>query len=788
MSELRRVIDAALNENWAIHPDKLATIAEVLALHATGGTLTRDEIEARIGDRNDRGPQAGAGVAVLPLHGTISHRMGGMSESSGGVSTERFGQWFKAAMADPGVGSIVLDVDSPGGGTKGVRELADMIYAARGVKSVVAIANGMMASAAYWIASAAEGVWATPSADVGSIGVYTMHDDLSKAMEDRGVKRTVISAGKHKVEGNPYGPLGDDAKANIQARVDEEYDAFVAAVARHRGVDEDVVREGYGEGRALSATKARREGMVDKVGAFDTLLGKMGAGSSRARLKAADLTPVITAQTDNGLALIASATESGGAVGAATPVVLDPPETAAEAKELRMPDNGTPAAPAVDPAVHAATQAAAEKATLEAARTDGLLAIAAENDVPASKVREWREGGTTVAEANAELLRDLKSKAKPGFTGTARVIGGGEVGTEHGPFASFGEQLMAIRNYTPGQTGGAVDKLMAVQEMYGAASGASATSGPDGGFLIQTDFAADLMKDGKSESVLASRCSTTEISANADSLEVTYIDETSRATGSRWGGVQVFRAAEADTVTAKKPKLGKWESRLEDLRGLFYSTNRLDRDARAMGQVVGEAFRDEFAFTIDNEIFRGTGTAQCLGVTTALDSSGAGPTITVAKETGQAADTIVAENILKMWSRVNPRSRTRGVWVYNAECDVQLAQMQIGTGTSAQLVFMPPTGLSGSPYGTIYGRPVIPIEQASALGDLGDIAFLDLSKYKLITKGGIQEDSSPHVRFIYWENTLRWNVSINGAPMDKSALTPFKGNTTTSPFVVLAAR
>lgn len=342
------------------------------------------------------------------------------------------------------------------------------------------------------------------------------------------------------------------------------------------------------------------------------------------------------------------------------------------------------------------------------------------------------------------------------------------------PFASLGEQLVAIVRAGEG--------IEFDPRLYGAASGGSANVGADGGFLIQKDFVPELMKEGFESGALASRCSTHEVSANSDGLEVPYVDETSRATGSRWGGVRVYRRAEAESVTASKPKITKWECRLEDLMGLAYLTDRLSADAPAMEGVFREAFTEEFAFVLDDEIFRGNGAGQCLGV------KNAGALVTVSKETGQLADTVVAENIIKMWARVLPRSKSRGFWFINTEVTTQLQQMQIGTGTSGQLVYMPPGGLSQLPYGTIYGRPVIEIEQADALGDAGDISFLDLSQYKLISKGGVQQAESIHVRFLQAEKTLRWMTRVNGAPKLHSAITPYKGASTLSPFVTLAAR
>jgi HK97 family phage major capsid protein len=363
------------------------------------------------------------------------------------------------------------------------------------------------------------------------------------------------------------------------------------------------------------------------------------------------------------------------------------------------------------------------------------------------------------------------------------------------PWANFGEQINAIvaAGMPHGVRLGGIEGGVVDPRLYGSATGGSASVGADGGFLIRKDYSAELFKEAFEVGQLTSRCDTTPIGATSDGLEVVYIDETSRATGSRWGGVQVYRAAEAETVTGThKPKLGKWECRLEDMLGIAYLTERLIADGGAMVDVYRKGFIEEFSFMADDEIYRGTGAGQCLGLMNHIWNStlGIGSVVQVAKETGQLADTILAENIDKMWAKVLPRSKANGVWLINSECTPQLNQMQIGTGASGALVYMPPGGLSGLPYGTIKGRPVIEIEHASALGDAGDITYADLKQYKLITKGGIEEAESMHVRFLYNERAFRWVSRFNGAPKLKAAITPYKGasGSKLSHFVTLAAR
>jgi HK97 family phage major capsid protein len=346
-------------------------------------------------------------------------------------------------------------------------------------------------------------------------------------------------------------------------------------------------------------------------------------------------------------------------------------------------------------------------------------------------------------------------------------------------FSGLGEQLFAI--YNAGRSGGTRDRRL---DAINAASGGSATVPADGGFLIQSDYTTALLKRAYDTGVVASRCDRIGISANADSLEVPYIDETSRATGSRWGGVQIYRAGETDVVTQKKPKVGKWECRLEDLKGLAYMTRRLLADAGAMEQVYSQAFAEEFAFVLDDEIIRGDGAAKCLGLLNAP------ALVTIAKELNQVADTVVAENIVNMWSAMWGRSRANAVWFYNTEIEPQLYLLNKAIGTAGALVFMPPGGLSGAPYASLFGRPLVPIEQASAIGDVGDIILADMSQYQLIDKDGLRAESSLHVKFVEDEMAFKWVARVNGAPKWQSSLTPYKGAAArrVSPFVTLAAR
>lgn len=291
-AKYQRIVQAALAAPWAIQPQKLAVIQSLLALRVQGHRLTPEEIRAQLASAPTHQAAAGSGraeggaVAVLPLVGTIIPRADVLTEMSGAISVQRFTRAFRQAMADPDVSSIVLDVDSPGGQVSNVDELAAEIYAARGQKRVTAVANTLAASAAYWIASAAEELVVAPSGEVGSIGVFAMHQDMSAWLEAQGVKINLIAAGKYKVEGNPFEPLTDEARGFVQSRVDEYYDMFVTAVARHRNVKKSDVRGGFGEGRVVGAKEAVRLGMADRVATLDETVNRLANGRRRGRASA----------------------------------------------------------------------------------------------------------------------------------------------------------------------------------------------------------------------------------------------------------------------------------------------------------------------------------------------------------------------------------------------------------------------------------------------------------------------------------------------------------------------
>lgn len=344
-------------------------------------------------------------------------------------------------------------------------------------------------------------------------------------------------------------------------------------------------------------------------------------------------------------------------------------------------------------------------------------------------------------------------------------------------FGSLGQQLSAVMR--AGLPGGHADPRLF------NATGLSETVPSDGGFLVQQDFTAELLKQVFQTGRLAAMCRRITLSGNANSMKINGVDETSRVAGSRGGGVRGYWIDEAAEKTASKPKFRKIELSLKKLIGLCYATDELLDDAMALESYIRDGFISEFGFLVDDAIVNGTGAGQPLGVLNA------GCLVSVAKESGQAAATVVAENVIKMQSRLFASSMTDAVWLINQNILPQLYTMSVAVGTGGQLVYMPPGGLSGSPYGNLLGRPVMPIEQCATLGTVGDIILADLKNgYILAEKGGIKSDMSIHVKFVYDESVFRFVLRLDGQPVRASALTPYKGGAsdTQSHFIALATR
>lgn len=270
---------------WAVERSYLAAALSILANRSfdLAGPVEPISQDARLSQRRvDQSRKSGGAVAVLPIYGVMAQRMTAMEEQcAGGVSVEKVSAAFRALVADEDVSAIILDWDSPGGSTYGVQEFADEVREARGTKPIVSQVNSLMASAAYWVGSAADEIVVTPGGRAGSIGVYSIHEDVSAMLEMQGVKTTVIKEGEHKIAAHPFGPLSEDGRAQLEALVSESAYAFRGAVAENRNVSRKAVVETFGDGKVFGAEELVKRGMADRVGTLGDTLARFGVASPK---------------------------------------------------------------------------------------------------------------------------------------------------------------------------------------------------------------------------------------------------------------------------------------------------------------------------------------------------------------------------------------------------------------------------------------------------------------------------------------------------------------------------
>lgn len=415
------------------------------------------------------------------------------------------------------------------------------------------------------------------------------------------------------------------------------------------------------------------------------------------------------------------------------------------------------------------------------------------------------------AESTENLVKTLEDKPAESKAGTiTEVKDEADRALEGNPFTTYGEFLMAV--VVADSSGAAFDKRLHplkspdAGDEYGysvagalgadfvgsvsnakafrkaAPTGLGESSGPAGGFLVDSDRAPGILSRVYEVGQLLQRVSMDTVSANANGMTYFAEDETSRADGSRRGGIRFYWIAENSAITSSAPTFRVMELKLRKAAGLVYATDEQLADTAALESYIMRILPEELRFGVEDSIINGLGTGQPEGI---LNSNA---TVSVAKETGQPAVTIVAENISKMWARLYSPSKRNAIWLVNADVAPQLHQLNFAVGTGGALVYMPPGGLSGAPFGTLLGRPVIEHESCATLGTVGDILLIDPTEYQMIEKGGIEQASSIHVRFTQGEQVFRFIWRVDGQSSWSAALTPLNGTNTVSPFISLATR
>lgn len=389
----------------------------------------------------------------------------------------------------------------------------------------------------------------------------------------------------------------------------------------------------------------------------------------------------------------------------------------------------------------------------------------------------------------AKRLADAEKSMQP--DGTAATVEGidepyraGDV-KNNGPrvlqdpkrgFVSVGEFASTVRDLsTPGASRPSEGRLQA------AVQGMQQGVGPDGGFLVPPAFSTTIW-DGLNSGGDNLLTMTDNYTVIGDSLTFPANAETSRATGSRYGGIQGYWISEGGTITKSNPKFRQMKLEPHELAVLVPVTNKLLSNTTALEQYLSRGATDEINWLVGNAIINGDGVGKPVGVV------GHASVVSVAKETGQPAATVVKKNIDKMWARCHARARSRAVWFINQDVETALEDLSADVGTGGVPVYLPAGGIADTPNARLKGRPVIALEFCKTLGTVGDIILADLTSYAVGMRGGIETAMSIHLYFDSAQTAFRFMFAVDGQPWLASALTPANGTNTLSPIVTLATR
>lgn len=335
----------------------------------------------------------------------------------------------------------------------------------------------------------------------------------------------------------------------------------------------------------------------------------------------------------------------------------------------------------------------------------------------------------------------------------------------------------------------ALEKMHSSDYVIKAATDMGELVGSDGGFLVPPQFADKIFERVYKENPIISRTDQYTIAGN--SMVFPRNAESSRANGSRWGGVRAYWTQEGISSTHSKPTFGRFTLNLHKLMCLAAITDELLADSGpALNQYLNRVFAAEINFVVGDAIIRGTGAGMPLGILNATDSNGTGCTVSVS--TTSVGATLSSADVVNMWARLfrgmGAEPNSGAVWFINQDVGPALHLLTLGIGTAGIATYMPPNGLSGPSYGTLMGAPIVPVEWCSTLGTTGDIILADMSQYVTISKGGMNAMSSIHLYFDSDQEAFRITFRVGGAPWMATALTPYQGTAKQSPFVILNSR
>lgn len=353
-------------------------------------------------------------------------------------------------------------------------------------------------------------------------------------------------------------------------------------------------------------------------------------------------------------------------------------------------------------------------------------------------------------------------------------------------FSSLGEFMQAVLNAkrNPAMADHRLLELNAWGNKYQAGiAGAGTAPLEDGAYFLQTNFQNEIIRCAIAESVLWKKCRQFQLDSYQSSLSLPVMRDKNRAYGSRLGGLTLGWAQEGGEISDSKVKFDKIEISTSKLAGLSYVTNELLSQAPLMSQIYSQCFSEELSFVVDDTIIRGNGSG---GAFLGILNSGA--LVTVTKETNQASGSLVPQNVVKMLSRLSPRSVKNAMWLYNQDILPNLHLMSMPVGTAGVPVFLPGNNLTQSPFGNLLGIPMQVLEMCETAGTVGDIVLADLTQYIIVQQGLMKLDISEHVKFTSDQTAFRLTISLGGQSIWSDPVTPYKGSNTVSPFVALQTR
>lgn len=415
-------------------------------------------------------------------------------------------------------------------------------------------------------------------------------------------------------------------------------------------------------------------------------------------------------------------------------------------------------------------------------QTEALLAAEGLNPDAAVTTVAGKAADGTVVRLQDNLSAEESAAARAALAGAGRPAAEAKDPKEEGRcgFGMIGEYFIAVVEAC--KRGGSMDQRLAALRYTQAATGGSQSVGSSGGFLVPPTF-ADTIWDGMQQEMMALLPRTDNFTVTGESITFPANAETSRVGGILFGGVEANWLAEAEQIPNTNPTFRQVRLEPQELAVLIFQTDKLLRNnVVALEQFLTRAASETIMFKVNEAIYRGDGAGKPLGL---LNS---GALIVVAKESGQLADTFNFANAAKMYSRLHAARRANAIWLINQDVEPQL--FSIVDPSNNVPMFVPPGRISDAPFGSLFGRPILPFEHCSTLGDLGDIMFVDLRAYATATRagGGIMSAQSPHLRFDFSETAFRFIFEVDGKSWLADPITPPQSSLTLSPYVTLAAR